>query len=126
LERTLNFAVKILEVATKLPNDPRGWEIGRQMIGSGPSVGANTREADHALTDLDFTSKCSIARKEAAETEFWLLLCARAGLLNADDVAPIITEAGELVKIFSSIVRKSQEYIARQKATAPRRKNAVS
>ena len=68
LGRTFEFAKSMLTIVDSLPNNNKGWEIGRQMIRCGTSVGANLREADNAQTDADFIYKCSISRKEASET----------------------------------------------------------
>lgn len=109
LDRTFEFAVQILELAPELPNEPRGWVVGKQVIRSGTSVGSNVREADHALTTAEFAHKCNLSRKEAAETKYWLDLCARSGLLRPDRIAALSNEAEELVKVLGAIVKKCQE-----------------
>ena len=109
LERTFEFAVSIVHLIDGLPNNVKGWEIGKQVLRSGTSVGANIREADHALTDADFTYRCALARKEAAETLFWLQLSSRCRLLKGDHVESAIQEADELVRILATIVKTTQE-----------------
>lgn len=111
LDRTFEFAKSILVIVDSLPNDSKGWEVGRQMIRCGTSVGANLREADNAHSDADFIYKCSISRKEASETHYWLQLCDAAALLGGDPLRVLIKEADEIVRILSSIVRKSQQYV---------------
>ena len=96
-ERTFEFAVSILDLSDQLPNRSKGWELGRQLMRSGMSVGANVREADSAFTDKDFAHRCNIARKEAAETHYWLELSQRCGLLHGDGLKSAIQEADELV-----------------------------
>lgn len=110
-ERTLDFGCGILDLGLMFPNDPRGWVLSKQIIRSGTSIGANVREADHALTDGDFAHKCSIARKEAAETHYWLDLSTASGVLSPTATEKLLAEADELVKILSTIVQKTQEYI---------------
>lgn len=95
LPRTLAFGKGILVIVDGLPNNVKGWEIGRQLIKSGTSIGANLREADHALTEPDFAHQCNIARKEAAETHDWLELCRDCRLLNGDKVQDLLREADE-------------------------------
>ena len=108
-ERTFEFAVAIVNLVRLLPNDTRGWEVARQLFRSGTSIGANVREADNAFTDADFAYRCSVARKEAGETHYWLQLCERTGLLSGDPLQQAITEADELARILSSIVRALQQ-----------------
>ena len=110
-DRTFEFAVSIINLADRLPNRAKGWEIGRQFIRSGTSVGANVREADNALTDAEFAHRCSIARKEAAETYYWLQLCERTAMLNGEELTKAVGEADELARILSAVVRATQQHI---------------
>lgn len=107
-ERAFEFAASILEVIDKLPNNTKGWVLGKQLLRSASSVGANVLEANEALSRADFIHKCSLARKEAAETRYWLALCQRGGLLESQTAQPLMAEADELVRILASIVKKSQ------------------
>jgi four helix bundle protein len=112
LERTFTFAVRVLAVADRLPRNVKGWEIGKQLIRSGTAVGANVREANNALTDAEFAHRCNVARKEAAETQYWLELCENARLLPKDGVAALSKEADEIVRVLSSVVKKTQRRLA--------------
>lgn len=111
LERTMRFSVALLRLIDHLPNNSKGWEIGRQLIRSGTSIGANVREAHHGLTDADFAYKCSIARKEASETLYWLELCRLAELLPTQLCQALCEEADELVRILLAIVKGTQEHL---------------
>jgi four helix bundle protein len=113
--RTFEFAVLIMNLARELPDDRRGWEIGRQLIRSGTSIGANIREADNAITDADFAHRCSTARKEAGETHYWLQLCERTGMLTGEKLRDATREADELARILSSVVKGTQQHIRREK-----------
>jgi four helix bundle protein len=108
-ERTLSFAVDVLRFVGTLPKDARGWEVGKQLIRCGTSIGANVREADNALTERDFTSKVSIARKEAAEAVYWLELVARADLSDGEASRHLRQEADELARVLATIVMRMHE-----------------
>ncbi len=112
-ERTLTFVAMVLEAVPSLPNDSRGWVIGKQVVRAATSVGANIWEADVAQSDSDFAHKISIARKEASETQYWLALIRRSKLLPQEVWSPLAAEAEELVRILSVVVRKTQEHIHR-------------
>ena len=112
-ERTLLFGTQALAAMTDLPNEPRGWLVGKQLGRAATSVGASVWEADGALTDSDFAHKISIARKEANETLYWLELAGRTEMLNSQARATLAAEAEELARILGTIVRKTQEHIAR-------------
>jgi four helix bundle protein len=115
MERTMLFAVGTLSMVDHLPNGNKGWEIGRQLIRSGTGIGANVREADHALTDADFAHKCSIAHKEASETCYWLELCKRTQLLTGDRLDKLLQEAEEITRVLASIVKRTQDHINRNR-----------
>src|SRR3989339_1766839 len=84
-ERTLEFAVRILKFADKLPKSVGGAVIAKQLIRSGTSIGANMEEADGAASKNDFINKVTIARKEARETHYWLQLIKKAELIHNKD-----------------------------------------
>ena len=107
--RTFAFSASIVDAADQLPHNPKGWVIGMQLLRSGTSVGANTEEADCALTDREFAQFCNIARREAAESRVWMRLCVDRGLLTAELAQPLIDEADQLVRILSTIVRRTRE-----------------
>jgi len=77
LDLTINFALEIIEFAEIL-EEKRKFVIANQLLKSGTSIGANTREAQNAESKSDFIHKLKIAAKEADETEYWLLLCTKA------------------------------------------------
>lgn len=114
-ERTFNFGVAILKAVDQLPNGHKGWEIGRQLVRSGTSIGANVRGADTAFTDADFAYCCNVSRKEASEAHYWLQLCERTELLRGEELAHLIREANELVRILSSVVKATQHHIRQRK-----------
>ena len=77
LELSFEFAVKVIEFA-ELLEGKRKYVIARQLLKSGTSIGANIREAQSCESKADFIHKLKISQKEAEETEYWLLLCAKA------------------------------------------------
>ena len=113
-ERTLCFGTNVLAAVGLLPNETRGWVVGKQLGRAATSVGANVWEADAAFTDPEFAHKISLARKEASETQYWLELCQRAELLPTETCRALAEETTELAKILTTIVRKTQEHMARR------------
>lgn len=108
-ERAFAFAVRIVKLVNRLPKTTAGIEIGRQVVRSGPSIGANLEEADGAESKKDFIHKVAVARKEARETKHWLRLIDASGLLNNDEVRSLHSESDEFVKILSSIIAKAKK-----------------
>jgi four helix bundle protein len=95
-------------LARSFPKTVDGIEVGRQLLRSGTSIGANYREANRAESRSDFIHKVGVAEKEAAETAYWLEICAEASVGNAGEVKLLLKEANELLAILSTIGRKAK------------------
>jgi len=75
-----------------------------QLVRSATSIGANYAEANAGESKADFVHKCSIARKKAAETRYWLKLVAFRGLGDKASADALLGECEQLVRIFAAIV----------------------
>ncbi len=108
-ERSFEFALRIVSLHEYLCSK-RGAAriIARQLLKSGTSVGANLEEASAAQSKPDFISKCSIASKEARETRYWLRLLTACKSVKSERIAPLVTEAGEIVAIVTTIVKNAE------------------
>jgi four helix bundle protein len=109
-ERTIQFAVRVLNFADALPNRPSGRTIAGQVARSGCSVAANYRSALRGKSRADFVNKITIVLEEADETDLWIELAKRAALVPSKQVAPLQAEAIELVKIFSATRRTARNH----------------
>ena len=85
--------------------------IGKQVLRSGTSVGANYREGHRAKSDLDIINKFGSVLQELDETDFWLDLLVKAGIVPATKVEALIKETNELLAIFTTIVTKIKKRI---------------
>lgn len=98
-ERTIRFSLRVLEVVDSLPRSTKGRNIADQLCRSGTSVAANYRAACRSKSRADFVHKLGIVEEEADEVLFWLELIARAGMLPAPRLQPLMAEANELLSI---------------------------
>lgn len=106
-ERTFKFAHRVNKYVNRLPKTLTNIENGRQLARSSGSIGANYIEANESLSKKDFVMRIKISRKEAKESRFWLMLSEPA----KDDLSEkewLIDECTQIMKIFGSIVEKSQ------------------
>lgn len=108
-DRTLEFALRVIALVDSLPKTTAGTVVGRQLMKAGSSIGANYREAGRAESKEDFIHKIAIAEKEAAETEFWLLICQRDGLSTAG-VENLLDESRQLLAILTTIGRNAKKH----------------
>ena len=108
IDRTTNFAIKIISFVKRIPLNPYTRPIIDQLIRSGTSIGANYAEADETNSRRDFINKISIAKKETKETRYWLqLIISTPGLVKAE-AEDLQREARELNLIFGAIIRNSK------------------
>ncbi|HCM81819.1 MAG: hypothetical protein UW22_C0012G0015 [Candidatus Gottesmanbacteria bacterium GW2011_GWB1_44_11c] len=108
-DRTLEFARECRYFVKKLPRTLCNKEDGSQLVRASGSVGANYIEANEAISKKDFTHRIKISRKEAKESRFWLRLVDTEKTESLDiQREKLIEEAVELMKIFSSIMRKTE------------------
>ena len=105
---TRSLSLRVIRFVKTLRRDQVSNVIGRQLLKSGTSVGANYRSACRARSRGDFIHKMSIARKEARESRYWLRLIS-AAIRNDDTVQILVQESGELVRILSAIVATAKK-----------------
>jgi four helix bundle protein len=107
-ERTKQFALRILKLASSLPKTTEGKVIERQIIRSGTSVGSNYRASCRARSRADFIAKLGIVEEETDETIFWLEIIIERKLLKPKLVEPLLSEANELLAIFVSSIKTAK------------------
>ena len=98
-QRTKRFALDVIKLTGELPHDLASDVLGRQLLRSGTSVGANYRAACRAKSTADFISKMGTVEEEADESGYWLELLQEAGKLKPATAAPLLREWGELTAI---------------------------
>jgi len=107
-DRTKQFTKDVRLLVKGLKMTIGNQEDCRQLIRSSGSVGANYIEANEALSKKDFIYRCKVARKEAKETTYWLDLIELESTPDLElQLANLIDEATQLMKILGSIVTKS-------------------
>ena len=104
--RTTDFALRIVRLYSSLPKTTEAQTLGKQVLRSGTSVGAQYREGHRAKSDPDIVNKFGSVLQELDETDFWLDLLVKADIVPAAKVDPLIKETNELIAIFTTIVTK--------------------
>ena len=97
--RTKKLAVAIIKEVNKLPRSLASDVIGRQIIRSGTSIGANYRAACRAKSTADMINKMKIVEEESDETEYWLELLVEAELVSQSQIEGIYKETDEILSM---------------------------
>ncbi len=96
-ERTKQVALRIIRVVEALPTTRTADVIGRQLLRSGTSIGANYRAACRGRSAADMTAKLAIVEEEADESLYWLELLVDAGILRASRLKKLSDEIDEIL-----------------------------
>jgi four helix bundle protein len=107
LQKSFDFAVRIMKLHRHLQSSEREFIVSKQLVRAGTSIGANVEEANGAISKADFSSKISIAYKEARETSYWLRLLYASGFLNLKLFESFHADCQELCRILFAILRTS-------------------
>lgn len=107
--RTKDFAIRVVRFYTGLPKSTEAQVMGRQVLRSGTSVGANYREAYRARSKAEFVAKIGDCLKELDESGYWFELFEETGVVAPAVLEPLKTECHELLAIFTTIAKKSKE-----------------
>lgn len=101
-DRTKRFVVDTIKLYRSLPKTEEARIIGKQLLRSSSSVGANYRAACRARSQAEFHSKISIVIEEADESIFWMEILVDSEIINKQDVAFLMNEGNEILKVTSS------------------------
>jgi four helix bundle protein len=103
-ERLLEYGARVIRLVESLPKTVVGHRIGDQLLRSATSVGANYEEAQAAESKTDFVHKLQLSLKELRESNYWLRVISRAGILPPGRLGSIIDESNQLRAILSKAV----------------------
>lgn len=101
--KSYRFALRIVKLYMFLKREKKEYDLSRQVLRSGTSVGANIEEAIGGQSEKDFLSKMSIAYKECRETHYWLRLLHDSGFISENEKTSLIDDCEELLKIIGKI-----------------------
>lgn len=107
-QRTKSFALEIIRIVESLPKTKTADIIGRQLLRSGTSVGANYRAACRARSNADFIAKIGIVEEETDEVLYWLEFLTESQIVQAGRVTSLYKEGTELLAITVSSIKTAK------------------
>lgn len=107
--KSLAFSVRIVGLYRYLTEQKKEYILSKQILRSGTSIGANIYEANYGRSKVDFAAKLQIALKEAAETEYWLLLLTQTNYLEESMGKSLNEDCLELKRLLISSVRTARD-----------------
>ena len=107
-EKSYNFGLRVVKLYLYLKETQNEYQLSKQLVRSGTSIGANVEEAIGAISKKEFIAKLQISYKEARETKYWIRLLRDSEILEAKLSASLIDEVEELIRILRAILMKSK------------------
>ena len=107
-ERTKRFALRVIKLFSSLPKTPVAQVIGKQLLRSGTSVGAQYREGKRARSVAEFVSKLECAAQELDETIYWFDLLVDAEIVSEHPLSALRAEASEIMAMTVASVRTAK------------------
>lgn len=109
--RTKQYASQIIRLYVQLPKGREEVRVlGKQLLRSGTSVAAHTREASRARSDAEFCSKIDGALQEADESQLWIELLMEDCGIAGELIKGLHKETNELLAIFVSMSNKTKRF----------------
>jgi four helix bundle protein len=108
IQRTQAYALRVVKAVQALPRDEVSSILGKQLLRSGTSVGANYRAACRAKSTADFVNKLKIVEEECDESIYWMELLVAAGALSRRRLDALLQESDELLSIFVSAIKTTR------------------
>jgi four helix bundle protein len=107
-DRTKAFALRIIRAVEALPKNRTCDVIGRQLLRSGTSIGANYRSSHRARSTAEFIAKLGVVEEEADETGYWLDLLIDSGHMKPTRLGPLQTECDEILSIVVATLKSTK------------------
>ena len=108
LDKSKLFAFRIIKLYKYLCDNKHEYILSKQLLKSGTSIGANTKESVFAQSKADFAAKLFIAQKECAETEYWLELLCENDYINKSEFDSIYKDCQELMRLLVATTKTLQ------------------
>ena len=105
--KSYKFALSIIKTYQYLKSKQE-YDLGRQLLRSGTSIGANIEEGLGGQSKKDFIAKLQISLKEARETHYWLRLLKATNFLTEKETQPLTNECKEIINILSAILKTAK------------------
>ncbi|HXT11884.1 MAG TPA: four helix bundle protein [Candidatus Angelobacter sp.] len=106
--RTKAFANRVVKLCSALPNNWVAQTLGKQLLRSGTSVGANYRAVCRAKSTPDFINKLRVVEEECDESLFWMELLVDNAIVKPSHLAALVKEAGEILAITVSSAKTAR------------------
>ncbi len=108
LTKTYDYAVRVVKLYQYLCREKKEFELSKQLLRSGTSIGANAEESVGGLSKKDFLAKIGVSYRETRETRFWLRLLRDTDYITSKQAESMINDAEEILRIITAIQKSTK------------------
>ena len=119
-ERRKGIALRIIKLVQSLPKNWIAETIGKQLLRSGTSIGANYRAACRAKSTADIINKLAIVEEEADESMFWIDLLIESEIVPQTKLEKLYNDINEIVAMTVSSIRTLKSKNLKSKIPDPK------
>jgi len=121
--RTQRFAIRIINLAVRLPETTPGRVISAQILRSATFAGANYRAALRSKSQRDIVNKLKIAEERTDETLYWLEMIEDSKLVDPEKLAAVKAEANELLSVFETGIKTAKAKVSTKSEVRSKKKS---
>ncbi len=108
LTKTYDFAIRIVRLYQYLCKEKKEYELSKQVLRSGTSIGSNVEESVGGLSRKDFLAKLGVSYRETRETHYWLRLLRDTDYISAEQAQSMLNDADEILRIITAIQKSTK------------------
>ena len=108
-DRTKHIALRVIRLVESLPSSTTAQIIGKQLLRSATSVGANYRAACRGKSTADVLHKLAIVEEEADESLYWLELLVESNIVSENKLMLLMSDTNEIVAMTVSSIKTLRE-----------------
>ncbi|MBQ2819008.1 MAG: four helix bundle protein [Clostridia bacterium] len=106
VDLSMDFAISVIQLCENIKGH---YSLTNQLERSATSIGANIREANYAHGKADFIAKLQISLKECYETEFWLELFVKSGIVPEIAIKALYDQCGTLRRLLIASINTAKK-----------------
>ena len=115
--RTKQIALRVMKLVEALPHTRAADVIGKQVLRSGTSIGANYRAACRGKSVPDVLHKLAIVEEEADETLYWMELLVDSCIVPESKLVSLMNDIDEIVAMTVASIRTLRNRPSEQSKT---------
>ncbi|MCW5961712.1 MAG: four helix bundle protein [Pyrinomonadaceae bacterium] len=105
-DRTKSIGLRVIRLVENLPNKMAAQIVGKQLLRSATSIGANYRAACRAKSTADLINKLRIVEEEADESIYWIEILIESEIFPEKKLVKLLSDLDEIVAMTVASIKR--------------------